>query len=314
MAWLTFDDPRLRQLLLLQDGVVACRQLHELGATDGDIARMVRRRDLSRVCHGVLVAHTGPLTPRQREWAAVLALWPAALAGESALGGSRPAKVQVVIAHGRTVRPPPWVEVRRTTRLQERVRWQASPPRQIIEHALLDVMARCLRRDDVAEAYAALTRVIHDRRTTIPRLREALASRDRVTGRQLISSMLDDLAAGACSVLERGYLNRVERAHGLPLGRRQPRSHATGRRTDQDVHYEGYGLIVELDGQTFHDGAQARDADADRDLAELAVSRTPTARVTYGLVFTTPCRTARWIAMILRHHGWDGDAARCARC
>lgn len=313
MACLSFDDPRLRWLLHAQDGVVARRQLLELGATDGDIARMIRRRELARVCEGVFVAHTGQLTQRQREWAAVLGLWPAALAGESALGGS-PTKVQAVIAHGRTVRAPRWVQVRRDARLDERVQWQASPPRLSVDHALLDLMAQHARRDDVAAAFEVLTRVIHDRRTTIARIRHVLGERDRVSGRRLIASMLDDLEQGACSVLERGYLHRVERAHGLPRGRRQPSSRATGRRTDLDVKYEPYCFVVELDGSAFHDGARARDVDADRDLAELAVSKTPTSRVTYGLVFTTPCRTARLIGVILKDRGWTGEIAACPRC
>lgn len=313
MAYLGFDDPRLGSLLHAQDGVVGRWQLLELGASDADIARMLRRRELARVCNGVYVAHTGPLTRRQREWAAVLAVWPAALAGESALAGSS-ARVQVVIAHGRTVRAPAWVEVSRDTHLDDRVQWQASPPRLHVDHALLGLMAQRVRRDDVAGAYELLTRVIHDRRTTIDRLRATLARRDRVAGRRLIASMLDDLAEGACSVLERGYLHRVERAHGLPRGRRQPASRATGRRTEIDVRYEEYGFVVELDGSAFHDGAHARDSDADRDLAELAVSKTPTSRVTYGLVFTTQCRTARLIGIILRDRGWPGAITPCPRC
>ncbi|WP_207947807.1 hypothetical protein [Occultella glacieicola] len=64
--------------------------------------------------------------------------------------------------------------------------------------------------------------------------------------------------------------------------------------------------MVELDGLAFHGDAASRDEDANRDLAELAATGSPTARVTYGLVFTTPCRTARWIAKILQQRGWTG--------
>jgi hypothetical protein len=33
--------------------------------------------------------------------------------------------------------------------------------------------------------------------------------------------VLTDIAGGTCSVLEPGYLTRIERPHGLPTGRRQ---------------------------------------------------------------------------------------------
>lgn len=104
--------------------------------------------------------------------------------------------------------------------------------------------------------------------------------------------MLTDAREGICSVLERGYRDRVERPHGLPIAARQRMSTATGSRTHQDVCYREYSLVVELDGHIFHRSAASRDADAGRDLAELAASGAPTARVTYGLVFRTSCQTA----------------------
>lgn len=145
-------------------------------------------------------------------------------------------------------------------------------------------------------------------------MRSALAHRMRVSRRALIAGMLDDVEQGAHSVLERGYLQLVERAHGLPRAKRQRTSHATGKRTDQDVRYEEYGVVVEPDGRAFHDSPEARDVDARRDLAERAVSEAVTLRVTYGLVFNDACRTARWIATILQRRGWDGVLQRCPRC
>ena len=68
-------------LLFKQDGVIARWQALAAGATDSDIERRLRRREWARVSPGVYVDHTGPLTWRQRAWAAVLAVWPAALDG-----------------------------------------------------------------------------------------------------------------------------------------------------------------------------------------------------------------------------------------
>ncbi|MFD0806055.1 type IV toxin-antitoxin system AbiEi family antitoxin domain-containing protein [Nocardioides caeni] len=98
--------PRLAQLLRAQCGVLSRAQLIAAGAGEGDITRMRRRKEIRRVHSGVYVDHTGPLTYEQREWVAVLAAWPAALCGESAIPGRRPQVVEVAVERGRTVAVP----------------------------------------------------------------------------------------------------------------------------------------------------------------------------------------------------------------
>src|SRR4051812_11415749 len=101
--------------VLLEDqaGVVARRQLLEVGLTHVDVARLLRRRELRAIHPGVYVNHTGEPSWSQLAWAAVLYCWPAALAGQSALRafegrGSRrrTIPVEVVVAIGRKVRAP----------------------------------------------------------------------------------------------------------------------------------------------------------------------------------------------------------------
>lgn len=315
MAHLRFDDPPLLELRLAQDGVLALWQLFERGARWSDVERMVRRRELRQVFPGIYVDHTGHLTARQREWIAVLTAWPAALAAESALPGVRTGVVHIAVKRGRrNLQLPPYVRMQRVTDLEELAMWHRSPPRLHVEPALLQVMSRRIHADDVAAAFDAMARVLHERATTVDRVLEALARRRRISGRATIESMLTDARDGACSVLERGYLRRVERAHGLPLASRQHPSTATGKLTHQDVRYPAFGLVLELDGFTFHGTAQARDDDAERDLAELAASSAATARLTYGLVFSRQCRTAKLIATILQREGWDGRLQACPRC
>ena len=65
----------VRHLLALQCGVIARRHVLEAGGTDNDIQRLIRRRQWARVHEGVYVDHTGPLSPIQRDWAAVLYAW-----------------------------------------------------------------------------------------------------------------------------------------------------------------------------------------------------------------------------------------------
>ncbi|MCL2541043.1 MAG: hypothetical protein FWE71_01120 [Nocardioidaceae bacterium] len=312
---MALDRAELHHLLTrVQDGVVSRRQVLELGGDDNDVERMLRRRELTRVHTGVYVDHTGRLTRAQAEWAAVLAFWPAALSEESALPGHRLDVVIVAVDGERRCQELPRVWVRRTNGLARRVDWTASPPRVLLEQATIDVMSRKIVADDVAGAFATLAEVCHSRRTDPRRITHALAGRPRVAGRRILAATLSDLATGACSVLERGYLHRVERAHGLPRASRQHPSTATGEATAHDVRYAELGIEVELDGRPFHDNARGRDADARRDLAELVVSEVTTARVTYGMVFRDGCWTASMIGRLLRSRGWSGEVRRCPRC
>src|SRR5690606_14421858 len=119
---------------------------------------------------------------------------------------------------------------------------------------LVDLVAGA--RDDMA-AIAVLADAVQARRTTPQRVRAALHGRTRVARRAFLGAVLDDIATGTGSVLEHGYLTRVERPHGLPIGQRQVRNRPFYR----DVLYAGLAQVVELDGRAFHDSARQRDAD-----------------------------------------------------
>ncbi|MCV7223560.1 type IV toxin-antitoxin system AbiEi family antitoxin domain-containing protein [Mycolicibacterium elephantis] len=302
------------RLMSAQDGIISRRQVLDAGGTDSDIARMLRRRDLTDVHRGVYVSHSGELTLAQRQWAAVLAFWPAALAHASALPDPPPTVVHIAVGAERNLRPLPRIVLHRTPDFERRAELDRSPPTIRLEHALIDVVGGELHNKDVAAAFAVLARLCASRRTTPQRILRVLATRQRVCGRRTLEAMLADLRDGACSVLERAYLHRVERAHGLPRGERQARSTATGRLTYQDVHYRGQGVVVELDGRAFHDAPRDRDRDALRDLAELSRSDLVTTRVTYGLVFGDACRTAVLIGDLLRRRGWSGRMRLCPTC
>ena len=65
------DVTALAAIVDHQAGVLSRTQAFAHGATDNDIARMLRRREWAQVHPGVYVDHTGPLTRGQREWAAI---------------------------------------------------------------------------------------------------------------------------------------------------------------------------------------------------------------------------------------------------
>lgn len=307
-------------LLELQDGVIARRQALAAGLSPTAVARLLRRRTWVQVHPGVYVNHTGPLAWTQRAWAAVLACWPAALDGRSAIRahegpgrrGGDDAAIEVMVAHDRKVRSPDGVSARRARAFADRVQWNLAPPRMRYDDAIIDLADRA-RRD--LDLIAVLADACGGRRTTAYRLRSAVDAASRLKRRALLLGVLADVAQGTCSVLEHAYLTKVERRHGLPRGNRQAPAETGGRRMLRDVLYQGRGWaqIVELDGRLFHDSTAARDRDLERDL-DAALERTDTVRLGYGQVLGRPCSTAAKLGKLFGLRGWAGAPVRCRDC
>jgi hypothetical protein len=318
------------ELLRAQNGLISRRQILAAGGDDQLIARLVRRRELTRVYRAVYVDHTGPLSWEQRAWAALLYYWPAALSGASALrahgvrttGSGRArrtratdradalapdAPVEIAIDGTRHVRAIPGVRVRRVERLAAFVQPNLTPPRFRLEHALLDVAARAGRDDD---AVAVLADSCQCGRTTARRLHSALQVRSRLRRRRFLLEVLADVAEGAYSVPERRYLRRVERAHGLPRGHRQLRASLTAGAAYRDVHYRRFRMVVELDGRLGHDEVADEWDDLDRDI-DGALDEQLTIRAGWRHVLDA-CRLASAVARLLRARGWTGSPAACS--
>jgi len=121
--------------------------------------------------------------------------------------------------------------------------------------------------------------------------------------------VLSDIEARTCSVLERGYLTRVERPHRLPRAQRQAMGTGRTGRVYRDASYE-VPLLVELDSRLFHDSAGARDRDLDRDLLAQVGGRLTT-RLSWGQVFDRPCWTAGQVGVLLQQRGWTGSPTPC---
>ncbi|QBX56049.1 hypothetical protein EXE58_11640 [Nocardioides seonyuensis] len=312
---------RLRPTLAQQHGVVSRAQALALGLEAHDVRRLVRRRELTPLFAGVYLDHTGVATWLQRAWGAVLFCGPrarasgdellgAALGGASAMRaadgpgrGRDSGSIHVVVPRERRVTPPAGVEVVRTFGLADRVQWNLGPPRLRYDDAALD--AALSARDDFA-AIGTVARAVQSRHTTALRMKELLDQRARAPRRDFLSSVLEDVGLGTCSVLEHGYLHLIERPHGLPAGQRQHRVETESGVVYRDV---AYGMrLVELDGRLWHDTAEQRDKDFERDL-DAAVEGRGTVRLTYGQVFDRPCSTAAKIARLLESAGWPAGHA-----
>jgi hypothetical protein len=302
------------EMLSMQDGVISRRQVLELEGTDADIARRLRRREWARIHPGVYVNHTGPPTWRQFAWAAVLFYWPAALAGPSALHaagvrGYEPrdgGPIHVVVDRTRTIRRRVGIAVFHVARASSLCQNQLAPPRQKVEHALLQVAAR---RKKLEGSIAVLADAVQDGRTTAERLLSALGERPKLRHRALLREVLGDVDEGVRSVLEHRYLTRVERAHGLPRGDRQQRWVLAGKPGYPDVEYKAMRMLVHLDGRLGHSESHERWADFDKDI-DSAVVAVLSVHVGWSQVLDQ-CRLAASLEKILQQRGWTGAIHPC---
>ncbi|WP_328528092.1 type IV toxin-antitoxin system AbiEi family antitoxin domain-containing protein [Nocardioides sp. NBC_00368] len=294
----------------MQHGVASHAQLTAGGLSRIDIERAVRRNELRRVHPRVYIDHTGPLTWEQRAWAAVLYADPAVLCRESLeapRGRDDGWPIHVAIDHSRKVMPQPGVVVHRMRGLKLKA-YGGTPPRLKVED---NALAMANEATSEIDAIARVAEVASRSYVTAASLQAALDRAHSLRRRKLIQGLVDDLASGAHSVLEHGYLTKVERPHDLPAGRRQsPRIGSTGNQY-RDVEYEAYGLVVELDGALGHDSWRDQARDADRSLDDLAQLGSVTARLRFHQVFGTPCQTAARIGRILTKNGWPGNLGPC---
>lgn len=286
-----------------QHGVLTYDQLVAGGRDWPAIRRGVRRRELVRVHPRVYVDHTGPLTPEQRAWAAVLHAQPAALCLGWATGRPDSGDVHIAIGRGRRVDAPVGVTLHRVAELGRMIRANTYPPRLALEH---NVLLSIGLADDDGRVLALLTDQVGRAGVTTASVRSAVHLHRRLRFKRLVLALLDDIEHGTESVLEHGYLTRVERAHGLPSPVRQARR-GTERR---DMDYADFGLIVELDGR-LHDTWAAGNRDAARDLADIRAGRT-VLRLRWQQVMVESCTTAASVATILARRGWAGAAMPCS--
>jgi hypothetical protein len=276
----------------------------------------VRRRDLTRVLPGVFVTHTGPLSWLQRAWVGLVYLAPGVLAGDAALraaagtdwrraGEADP--ITVAVVRDRHVAPPPGYRLVRPIHLTRSGVWHLSPPRLRPEDAALD-LAAAAGPDE--EAFSILAEAVRLGLTTPSRLATAMAARRRIRRRAVLRQVLDDLAAGTESVLERAYHQRVAVAHGLPTGSRQHLVVVMGRRRRRDVALLPQRVGVELDGRLGHTSVDAHARDLQRDL-DAATTGELTLRLGWAQVTQRPCQTAQQLAVVLRARGWTGAPHPC---
>ncbi len=220
---------------------------------------------------------------------------------------AEPPTVDVVVPSSRIVRSRPGVAVTRSRYAVERVDPHGWPHRVQAAHTVFDLAAG----HPVDRAITLAARAVDLRLVTVGQLTDAVASRPRQAYRAVLLEALADVQDGSESAAEVRYVRDVERAHGLPTSRRQVRFGRHGRR---DAEYEGFGVVVEIDGQLGHAGWEAQQRDGRRDRTALVTGRV-TLRCYWTDLVPSPCELAVEVGAVLSQRGWDGIPRACGpRC
>lgn len=292
----------LLRLAQRQANTLSREQLLAFGVTDRVIDRMCADGRLQRVTRGIYATGDGGWL--QQAWAGVL------IGGQQAVLGGEAAGY----LHGLVRAAPTIVRVHTAQRRPRDPRWQflrsaragwGEPPRTRLAQTVVDLAAE----GDSDAIVAVVAEAIGRKRVSPAQLREVLAATARHPQRRLLEDLVGEVAAGSRSPLEVRYARDVERAHGLPAARRQE---APLSRYDSDVWYEGYGVLVELDGRAYHRGQVALD-DMDRDNDHQLVG-VITLRFGWRPVVGVPCQVAAKVIRALRSRGWPGQGHPCSRC
>ena len=264
--------------------------------------------DWQRLAEGIYLLGLEPAGFRQLLWAGHLLGGPrSAVGGAAALHSlgivpREPSVIEIWLPHGlrRTPRGRWHFRQDRAGRLSHR---RGSLPVIRPEEALID-----LADGRPLETFVGLvTDATRINKISLPSLTRAINNRGRLVDRTLWLDTLADMA-GIESKLEFVYRRDVERAHGLPAGRRQESLVSSTR---LDLWYDAYATVIELDGRVGHIDGAFRDLARDNRHAALGQS---TARYGSVDVRSRPCAVARQVGEILRLRGWTGLLHSCPAC
>jgi len=304
----------LPELLDFQSRVVSRSQVLGYGVS-GALSRRTKSGSWQRLQRGSYATFSGVPPREARLWAAVLRAGPgAALSYETAaeVHGlvDNPSKV-IHLTVPANHDPARYGAIRGVVvhRSRRVVRQDLPPwllPRTPVAETVLDLVAASQSFDD---AYAWLSRATGRRLASAEMIRDALAARKRMRWREWLLEALDDVADGVMFPLELRYVRDVERAHGLPAGRRQARRQLASGVRYLDNFYDAYRLCVELDGRFSHPPEQ-KWQDADRDNDNLFTGDVQTVRFGVRDVTVRRCARAAQLAAVLTRRGWDGAGLR----
>lgn len=284
-------ERRILELARRQHGVVARRQLLDLGLDPRTISRRASSGQWARLFRGTYVV--GPITPpRAREMAAALACGPTAVISHRSAAGlrdvaappSRADPVDVTVVGRRSqVRG---IRARGAVTLadDERTRVDGIPVTSI-GRTLVDLAAVA----SMAELERAVARAERESLITPPDLDALLARYHRRPGTPALRAVLERTAGPALleSEAEEIFLRDVVRKGDLPA----PRANARIAGYVLDFYWDDHGIAVEIDGFRWHGNRPRFNSDRRR-ITRLAAAGIQVIPITWSQIVDEPTATA----------------------
>ncbi len=291
-------DRQVAALAARQHGVVALRQVEQIGLSVGSLRHRLRSGRLHPVMRGVYAVGHTRLTAEGRWMAAVLALGPGAVLSHrsaAALLGIRPtARERIeVTAPSRRTKPRAGIQLHEASLRPEEITTRDAIPVTLPSRTLVDLCG-VLSTDQLRRALeqAEILRVLD-----LDALRSAARGR---RGARALIVLLKEREIGARrtrSELEQRFLELL-RHTGLPLPETNVLLDAGSRSIEVDCLWRDAGLVVELDGLTTHHTRHRFEADRDRDRAMAVVGLT-VVRVTWRQLHLDSAGLARDLERLL---------------
>lgn len=297
-------DAAIAALAGRQRTLVTHDQLLAIGCSRRTIAHWVDRERLHAVFHGVYSVIRGELPPLGREQAALLACGKRAFLSHRTAAAIRglvprlPFEVEVSVV-GRRCASRKEIRVHEIKKIDRReVRrheglWVSSPVR-----AVLEIAATASAKD----LTSAIDEGLAGRLFTPAALDDVLARNRPCRGAARLTTILGDPTATAVSRSKREKaLLKLIRAAELPM----PETNVPFGRFELDFFWRREGLVVEVDGGTFHRGPGSFGRDREKDLAVRA-ARLEMLRFTGDHVLKRPWMVLATIAGELARLGAGG--------
>src|SRR4051794_13335486 len=289
------DRQAIWRLVARQHGVVARRQLLELGLQSQAIKRRIASGRLHTVMPGVYAVGRPQLTQHGKWMAAVLSCGPNAVLSHfsaAALCGIRRSGLIEVSIKGDSARRRPGITVhRRPTLTLEEITTHHGIPVTTPTRTIVDVAAR-LDRQQVERAIneADVLGLVH-----VGELRAALDQMPPRPGVAVCRTLIDHRTFRLTrSDLEAVFIPlSVHAGVGTPLTRQWVNGY------EVDFYWPDLGLVVETDGGRFHRTPGQQTADRRRDQAHLRAGLTPL-RFTHGQVFYDRADVKATLAAVYR--------------
>jgi very-short-patch-repair endonuclease len=282
-------------------GVAARRELLAAGIGEDTIDHRIRTGRYLRLYDGVYAIGHADLTVAGRRRAIVLACGPTAvLSHRSAAGawGLRPdgaARWDVTVRKASKVQPDAPVRVyRHPTLRDDEITTLDGVPITTVARTLLD-LAALLRPHHLRRA---LEEAEHRHLFDLTAISRTLRRHPRRPGRRQLVSLVDELSHQAGrrtrSDVEALFLQLCA-DHGLP----RPQVNITNNGAERDFTFAEHGLVVEVDGYTFHSSRRAFQRDRARDRQALREG-IRVARFTAHEVVTDPTGVAAELRALLK--------------